>query len=110
MRVQIFDRFLDVVGTMEGTRIWEAHHEKKDAGQHRAEQRRAIWPKKWYNLCMDKQMTLSAFSDELANVRTKKKEFLAQIDRIVPWGEWVAEIKPCYFTRGSAGISPTIWN
>ena len=36
---------------------------------------------------MDKQITLSAFSDELANVRTKKKEFLAQIDRIVPWGE-----------------------
>ena len=36
---------------------------------------------------MDKQMTLSAFSDELANVRTKKKEFLAQIDRIVPWRE-----------------------
>ena len=31
MRVQIFERFLDVVGTMEGTQIWEAHHEKKDA-------------------------------------------------------------------------------
>jgi hypothetical protein len=25
---------------------------------------------------MDKQMTLSAFSDELANVRTTKKEFV----------------------------------
>ena len=33
---------------------------------------------------MDKQMTLSAFSDELAQVRTKKKEFLEQIERIVP--------------------------
>ena len=31
MRVQIFERFLDVVGTMEGTRILEARHEKKDA-------------------------------------------------------------------------------
>lgn len=31
VRIQIFERFLDVVGTMEGTRIWEAHHEKKDA-------------------------------------------------------------------------------
>ena len=31
MRVQIFERFLDVVGPMEGTRIWEARHEKKDA-------------------------------------------------------------------------------
>ena len=46
---------------------------------------------------MDKQMTMSAFSDELANVRTHKKEFLAQIERIVPWGEWIALIKPyCY--------------
>ena len=46
---------------------------------------------------MDQQMTLSAFSDALANVRTKKKEFLAQIDHIVPWGEWAVEIKSCYY-------------
>ena len=39
---------------------------------------------------MDKQMTISAFSDELAQVRTKKKEFLSQIERIVPWKEWLA--------------------
>ena len=45
---------------------------------------------------MDKQMTISAFSDELAQVRTKKKEFLSQIERIVPWGEWLAMIQPCY--------------
>ena len=38
---------------------------------------------------MDKQMTMSALSDELAQVRTKKKEFLAQIERIVPWKEWL---------------------
>ena len=37
---------------------------------------------------MDKQMTMTALSDELAQVRTKKKEFLAQIERIVPWKEW----------------------
>ena len=43
---------------------------------------------------MDKQMTLSAFSDELAQVRTKKKEFLEQIERIVPWKEWLAMIQP----------------
>ena len=54
---------------------------------------------------MDKQITLSAFSDELANARTKKKEVLAQIDRIVLWGEWVAEIKPCYY-RGERGNKP----
>lgn len=35
---------------------------------------------------MNKQMSLSAFDDELAQVRTKKKEFLAKIDRIIPWG------------------------
>ena len=29
--IQIFERFLDVVGKMEGTRILEARHEKKDA-------------------------------------------------------------------------------
>ncbi len=50
-------------------------------------------------------MTLSAFSDELAQVRTKKKEFLAQIDRIVPWGEWAAEIKPCDY-KGERGNKP----
>lgn len=54
---------------------------------------------------MDQQMTLSAFSDELANVRTKKKEFLSQIDRIVPWGEWMAEIKPCDY-KGERGNKP----
>ncbi|MGM9572929.1 MAG: hypothetical protein ACI3VJ_00740, partial [Hominicoprocola sp.] len=50
-------------------------------------------------------MTLSAFSDELANVRTKKKEFLAQIDHIIPWGEWIALIRPCYY-KGERGNKP----
>ena len=54
---------------------------------------------------MNKQITLSTFSDELANVRTKKKEFLAQIDRIVPWGKWVEEIRPCYY-KGERGNKP----
>jgi IS5 family transposase len=36
---------------------------------------------------MNKQITMSALSDELAQVKTKKKEFLEQIDQIVPWGE-----------------------
>ena len=46
---------------------------------------------------MDKQMTISAFSDELAQVRTKKKEFLDQIERIVPWKEWLAMIQRKFF-------------
>ena len=50
-------------------------------------------------------MTLSAFSDELANVRTHKKEFLAQIERIVPWGEWLELIKPHYY-KGERGNKP----
>jgi hypothetical protein len=50
---------------------------------------------------MDKQMSLSALNDELAQVRTKKKEFLEQIERIVPWGKWVSMIKPCYYKGGA---------
>lgn len=54
---------------------------------------------------MNKQISLSAFSDELANVRTKKKAFFEQIDRIVPWGEWVAIVKPHYY-KGERGNKP----
>ena len=61
-----------------------------------------------YNVIMDKQMSLSAFNDELAQVRTKKKEFLAQIERLIPWGEWVSLIQPCYY-KGERGTSPMLW-
>ncbi len=57
---------------------------------------------------MNKQITLSAFNDELAKVRTKKKkkkEFLAQMDRIIPWGEWKALIQPYYY-KGERGNKP----
>lgn len=54
---------------------------------------------------IDKQMSLSALSDELAEVRTKKKEFLEQIDRIIPWGEWIALIRPHYY-KGEHGNKP----
>ena len=50
-------------------------------------------------------MTISAFSDELAQVRTKKKEFLTQIERIVPWKEWLCLIQPCYY-KGERGNKP----
>ena len=46
---------------------------------------------------MEKQLSISLFRDELAQVRTKKKEFLDQIDRIIPWGTWEAEIEPYYY-------------
>ena len=50
-------------------------------------------------------MTISAFSDELAQVRTKKKEFLTQIERIVPWKEWLCLVQPCYY-KGERGNKP----
>ena len=50
-------------------------------------------------------MTISAFSDEWAQVRTKKKEFLTQIERIVPWKELLAMIQPCYY-KGERGNNP----
>ena len=58
-----------------------------------------------YNRAMNKQMSLSALSDELSQVRTKKREFLAEIDRIVPWGEWISLIRPCYY-KGERGNKP----
>lgn len=54
---------------------------------------------------MDKQLSLSALSDELSQVRTKKREFLAEIDRIVPWGKWISIIKPYYY-KGERGNKP----
>lgn len=50
-------------------------------------------------------MSLPGLSDELAQVRTKKKEFLEQIEHIVPWGRWIAMIKPCYY-KGERGNKP----
>ena len=54
---------------------------------------------------MNKQMRLSALSDELTQVRTKKRECLAEIDRIVPWGEWIRLIGPYYY-KGERGNKP----
>ncbi len=49
-------------------------------------------------------MSLSALCDELAQVRTKK-EFLTQMERIVPWEKWVSIIQPCYY-KGERGNKP----
>ena len=54
---------------------------------------------------MNKQISLSALSDELTQVRTKKTGFLAQIERIIPWSEWLEMIKPCYY-KGERGNKP----
>jgi len=54
---------------------------------------------------MNKQISLSALNDELAQARTKEKEFLTQIERIIPWVEWRALIEPCYY-KGERGNKP----
>ena len=54
---------------------------------------------------MNKQITLSALTDELAQARTRKKEFLEQMDRIIPWSEWIGIIKPHYY-KGERGNKP----
>ena len=48
---------------------------------------------------------MSALNDERSQVRTKKKEFLEQVERIIPWSEWMALIKPCYY-KGVCGNKP----
>lgn len=50
-------------------------------------------------------MSLSALSDELAQVKTHKKEFLNEIERTIPWDEWAAIIKPYYY-KGERGNKP----
>jgi len=50
-------------------------------------------------------MSLSLFHDELAQVGTKKKEFLAQMNRIIPWDEWERIIEPHYY-KGERGNKP----
>lgn len=54
---------------------------------------------------MDKQLSLSALSDELSHVLTKKREFLDEIERIVPWEKWISIIKPYYY-KGERGNKP----
>ena len=54
---------------------------------------------------MNKQLSLSALSDELSQVRTKKREFLSEIERIIPWEEWMNLIRPYYY-KGERGNKP----
>ena len=48
---------------------------------------------------------MSFFTDALAKVKTHKKEFLEQMDQLIPWSEWVEVIKPCYY-KGERGNKP----
>ena len=48
---------------------------------------------------------MSALCDELGQTSTRKKEFLQQIDRIIPWSEWIGIIEPHYY-KGERGNKP----
>lgn len=50
-------------------------------------------------------MSLSGLMDELSQARTKKREFLEQMDRLIPWEKWVEVIRPCYY-KGERGNKP----
>ena len=54
---------------------------------------------------MNKQLSMSFAQDELAEVKTNKTAFLAQMDRLVPWDEWVKKIEPYYY-QGERGNKP----
>ena len=54
---------------------------------------------------MNKQLTFSLISDELAQAKTNKKEFLEKIERIIPFDEWIGIIRPCYY-KGEHGNKP----
>ena len=43
---------------------------------------------------MNKQLSMSFLQHELTKAKTNKTTFLAQMDRLVPWGEWVKLIEP----------------
>ena len=54
---------------------------------------------------MNKQITLSAISDELKQASTRKKEFLDQMNGLIPWGKWISLVQPCYY-KGECGNKP----
>ena len=54
---------------------------------------------------MKNQMKVSEWRDELAQMRTNKKEFLERMERLIPWGEWKAIIEPHYY-KGERGNKP----
>ena len=54
---------------------------------------------------MNKQISYRTWRTNCHRYEQRKKEFLEQIERIVPWNEWAAMIKPCYY-KGERGNKP----
>ena len=79
---------------------------EKHLGQIKAKPHKSLKSsKKRYNISINKQLTFSLISDELAQARTSKKEFLEKIERIIPFDEWIGIIRPCYY-KGEHGNKP----
>ena len=55
---------------------------------------------------MNKQLNMSFLSDELKEAKTHKKEFLEQINRIMPWGDFTELVEPYYYEEGRRGNQP----
>jgi transposase, IS5 family len=53
-----------------------------------------------------KQQTLAGF--ERYGKTTRRAQFLAEMDRVVPWAELCAVIEPVYPKAGAEGGRPTI--
>src|SRR5580658_9884505 len=53
-----------------------------------------------------KQQTLGGF--ELFGKTTRRAQFLAEMDRVVPWGDLLAVIEPVYPKVGDAGGRPPV--
>ena len=58
---------------------------------------------------MNKQITLSMISDELAKAKTSKKEFLDKMEKLIPWEEFKGIISR-FITKEKLAISPTNLN
>jgi len=52
---------------------------------------------------MNNQLNMSFLSDELKEAKTHKKEFLEQINRIMPWGDFTELVEPYYYEEGRRG-------
>ena len=55
---------------------------------------------------MNKLLNMSFLSDELKEAKTHKKEFLEQINRIMPWGDFTELVEPYYYEEVYAETSP----
>jgi IS5 family transposase len=49
------------------------------------------------------QMSFSELEHQGARRKTRRAEFLSNMDEIIPWDEWVGYIRPYYYGRGGRG-------